>query len=92
MFTMASSCCSGQSLLASVQRRARIWTLTLLNALNFHSMYGVSLCARISASSILTKKSVSSGLAAQMMQQQSRVAASLPVAVNLSPTCSACTE
>ena len=75
-----------------MQRRIQIETLALLTAQRFHSMYGVSLCVRMSASNILTKKSVSSGLAAQMMQQQSRVAASLPVAVNLSPTCRACTE
>ena len=36
------------------------------------------------------KKSVSSGLATHSMQQQSRVMASFPLAVNLSPTCSAC--
>ncbi len=33
------------------------------------------------------KKSVSSGLATHRMEQQSRVVASLPLAVNRSPTC-----
>lgn len=36
------------------------------------------------------KKSVSSGLATHRMEQQSRVLASLPLAVNRSPTCSTC--
>ena len=37
--------------------------------------------------SMLTKKSVSSGLATHKIEQQSRVAESLPLSVNLSPTC-----
>lgn len=44
----------------------------------------------MSLSSMLTKKSVSSGLATHRMEQQSRVAESLPLSVNLSPTCRPC--
>ena len=39
-----------------------------------------------------TKKSVSRGLATHKMEQQSLVATSLPDCVNLSPTCSACSQ
>ena len=44
----------------------------------------------MSLSSMLTKKSVSSGLATHKMEQQSRVAESFPLSVNLSPTCRPC--
>ena len=44
----------------------------------------------MSLSSMLTKKSVSSGLATHKIEQQSRVAESLPLSVNLSPTCRPC--
>lgn len=45
----------------------------------------------MSSSSISTKKHVSSGAATHRMGQQSLVAASLPLLVNLSPTCNVCT-
>lgn len=44
----------------------------------------------MSSRSISTKKQVSSGAATQRMAQQSRVAASLPLAVKRSPTWRVC--
>ena len=44
----------------------------------------------MSFNSMLTKKSVSSGFATHRIEQQSRVAESLPLSVNLSPTCNPC--
>ena len=64
--------------------------LHLSSRLPSHSMYGCMRSRLRSVSRSLMKKSVSSGLATHSMQQQSRVMASFPLAVNLSPTCSAC--
>lgn len=57
-----------------------------------HSMYGDPRSSSMSSRSMSTKKHVSSGAATHRIAQQSRVAASLPLAVKRSPTCSVCTQ
>ena len=57
-----------------------------------YSIYGWALEARMSLSSMLTRKSVSSGFATHKIEQQSLVAESLPLSVNLSPTWRPCSQ
>lgn len=57
-----------------------------------YSMYACCDSESMSSRSMSTKKCVSSGAATHRMEQQSRVALSLPLAVKRSPTCSVCTH
>lgn len=68
-----------------------LWeTAPHIQAANHSTYWAARALAKISASSTSRNQLVSPGPATHRMQQQSRVAISLPLAVKRSPTCSAC--